>query len=130
MTEAEANTVTRGYGAHHDEDGEEEWGEQAVSWHDDETWSWALIPPDVAEGSPWRWQEPESEAPSTPDSEPHYSDTLGYVTGIAPSEPEAGPPQSPEPEPRPENAPTSPSYSPQSSPGGWPLPQPSTGGWG
>ena len=85
VTEAEATAVTGGYGAHLDEDGEEEWDEQAVFWHDDETWGWALIPPDVAEGSPWRWQEPESEAQSTPDSDrPDYSDSLAYITATPP----------------------------------------------
>ena len=118
VAEAEAHADTRGYGygTHHDEDGEEEWDEQTVSWHDDKAWSWALIPPDAARGSPWHWQEPENEAPST--------------NNIAPSEPEAGPSLSPESEPTPENAPASPSYSPLPSPRGWPTPDPSTGGWG
>ena len=124
VAEAEAYADTRGYGygTDHDKDGEEEWDEPSVSWHDDEAWSWALIPPDATRGSPWHWQEPEEEASS--------------VTIITPSRSEAGPSLAPEPEPRSESAPESPSSFP--TPEGWPTrwgypsgaTQPAPGGWG
>ena len=120
-------TRSYSYGTYDDEGDEGEWEEQTWSWHDDEAWSWAFIPPEATRGSPWYWREPEEEAASTdrpiPAPEPAPA-PIDYETLY----------------PTPEGGPTSwgssHNYNPQTQPsnnGGWAVFDGSTphgGGWG